>query len=226
MDINIVNNNEHICLNCLKYDLKLYKYDFGVFCSDHCAYFHLNISYSMLVNAYKIILDKNERYEKEIHYCRSFINIYNNLMNSFKGLIEINEEDKFEYTCETGYQPVYGTTYSGCADIKVKGEHTIGPFKSSKIPTGLHLKIPNGHKVMIYPRGSSTLRNIYIHGVIDSDYEGEVYINLINLSDKKLKLEDKQRIAQISLEPVKKMECVEVKDKIRGTNGWGSTGLY
>lgn len=70
-------------------------------------------------------------------------------------------------------------------------------------------------------------------GVIDSDYRGDVRVLLFNHSDKDFKIQPNDRIAQIIFERIvlpkvilsqKNKTCIESKGKVRGKNGFGSTG--
>ncbi len=99
------------------------------------------------------------------------------------------------------------------------------------VPTGLAFAIPNGFEGQIRPRsGFSTKERIIMPnapGTIDSDYRGEVFIPLLNLSDADFILTQHTRIAQIL---IKRYELVhfhlaeDLNSTDRGTGGFGSTG--
>ena len=64
-------------------------------------------------------------------------------------------------------------------------------------------------------------------GTIDSDYRGEIKIILFNHGSREFIINNKDRIAQMILMPIKKMDLEEVKNlpkSIRGKRGFGSTG--
>ena len=64
-------------------------------------------------------------------------------------------------------------------------------------------------------------------GTIDSDYRGEIKIIIYNHGDKDFVVNNRDRVAQMILAPVIKMELEEVSDlegTIRGKGGFGSTG--
>ncbi len=64
-------------------------------------------------------------------------------------------------------------------------------------------------------------------GVIDAGYRGEIFVGLVNLSDKEYKFEAGDKICQLLLQPVANPEIVEVdeiNDTSRGEGGFGSTG--
>ena len=64
-------------------------------------------------------------------------------------------------------------------------------------------------------------------GTIDSDYRGEIKVILFNHGNNEFVINNKDRIAQMILTPIHKMDLEEVKnlpDSVRGKGGFGSTG--
>ncbi len=99
------------------------------------------------------------------------------------------------------------------------------------IPTGLSIAIPKDYEVQIRPRsGLAAKSNISVlntPGTIDSDYRGELKVILFNHSNKKFVVKNNERIAQMVLTPIQKIEFEEVDnlpDTVRGSAGFGSTG--
>ena len=108
---------------------------------------------------------------------------------------------------------------------------TIKPNQSVLVPTGLSIAIPDDTEVQIRPRsGLAAKSNISVlntPGTIDSDYRGELKIILINHGKEDFLINNGDRIAQMILMPVLKIEFEEVEDlpeTIRGSGGFGSTG--
>ena len=108
---------------------------------------------------------------------------------------------------------------------------TVKPKTSSLIPTGLSLAFPENYEVQISPRsGLAAKNNISIlntPGTIDSDYRGEIKIILFNHSNEDFIINNNDRIAQMILTPISKIELEETKElpkSIRGGGGFGSTG--
>ena len=129
--------------------------------------------------------------------------------------------------------PNYKTEGSSGMDLMafLKNPVTIPPGKSELIPTGLSIAIPDDTEVQIRPRsGLAAKSNISVlntPGTIDSDYRGEIKIILFNHSNNEFIVSNNDRIAQMVLMPVLKVEFEEVKDlpnTIRGSGGFGSTG--
>jgi len=107
----------------------------------------------------------------------------------------------------------------------------IKPNNSALIPTGLSIAIPQDYEVQIRPRsGLAAKSNISVlntPGTIDSDYRGELKIILFNHGNKEFIVKNNERIAQMVLTPILKVDFEEVDslpDTIRGDGGFGSTG--
>ena len=109
----------------------------------------------------------------------------------------------------------------------------LEPGKSCLVPTGLSVAFPKEYEIQIRPRsGLAAKNNISIlntPGTIDSDYRGEVKIILFNHGNENFIINKKDRIAQMVLTPIIKMELdetSELPDSIRGEGGFGSTGKW
>ena len=98
------------------------------------------------------------------------------------------------------------------------------------VSTGIAVSLPPGHVGRIGSRsGLSTRHNIEVGaGWIDSDYRGEVRVELKNLSGRDFIVEEGSRIAQLIVLPIASPE-VEETDSLppspRGAGGFGSTGM-
>ena len=131
--------------------------------------------------------------------------------------------------------PKYKTDGSSGMDLMALTENpvTIEPQKSALIPTGLSIAIPEDTEVQIRPRsGLAAKSNISVlntPGTIDSDYRGEIKIILFNHGKEKFTINNNDRIAQMILMPVLKVEFEEVESlptTLRGSGGFGSTGKW
>lgn len=101
------------------------------------------------------------------------------------------------------------------------------------IPTGLAIEIPRGWVAKIVPRSGLAFNNgitiLNTPGIIDSDYRGEIKVNLVNNTTSKFKVQPGMRIAQMLIErsPDVKLEFVEeLTETVRGAGGFGSTGKF
>tara|TARA_B100001173_G_C15661051_1_gene409466 strand:- start:9 stop:446 length:438 start_codon:yes stop_codon:yes gene_type:complete len=129
--------------------------------------------------------------------------------------------------------PSYKTAGSSGMDLMAFIENSIkiSPNSSVLVPTGLSVAIPNDVEIQIRPRsGLAAKSNISVlntPGTIDSDYRGEIKVILFNHGSEEFIVNNKDRIAQMILMPVLKVDFEEVVDlpkTIRGSGGFGSTG--
>ena len=130
--------------------------------------------------------------------------------------------------------PKYETVGSSGLDLAASIENpvNIAPGKTSIIPTGISVSIPQNYEIQIRPRSGLAAKNqvtvLNTPGTIDADYRGEIKVILINLSNKTFKVENGSRIAQMVLCPVIKVKFKEVENlekTDRGAGGFGSTGV-
>ena len=129
--------------------------------------------------------------------------------------------------------PKYKTSGSSGMDLMALIENPIKikPQESVLIPTGITIAIPEDTEVQIRPRsGLAAKSNISVlntPGTIDSDYRGEIKIILFNHGKDEFVVNNNDRIAQMVLTPINKMELEETNElpeTIRGEGGFGSTG--
>ena len=129
--------------------------------------------------------------------------------------------------------PQYKTSGSSGMDLMafVKNPIKIAPKTLELVPTGLSVAIPEDLEIQIRPRSGlaakSSISVLNTPGTIDSDYRGELKIILFNHGNKDFIVNNNDRIAQMVLAPVIKMELEEVDqlpETIRGSGGFGSTG--
>jgi len=129
--------------------------------------------------------------------------------------------------------PKYKTDGSSGVDLSafLEKKVVIKPNSSELIPTGLQVAIPEELEIQIRPRsGLAAKESIGVlnsPGTIDSDYRGELKIILFNHGKEDFIINNGDRIAQMVLVPIIKMEFEEVDslpDTVRGHGGFGSTG--
>ena len=129
--------------------------------------------------------------------------------------------------------PIYKTEGSSGMDLMALTEDkiVIKPNKSALVPTGLSVAIPDDTEIQIRPRSGlaakSSISVLNTPGTIDSDYRGELKVILFNHGDKEFIINNGDRIAQMVLVPILKVQFEEVQDlpeTIRGSGGFGSTG--
>ncbi len=131
--------------------------------------------------------------------------------------------------------PKYKTDGSSGMDLMAFLESPVNlkPQESELIPTGISIAIPEDTEIQIRPRsGLAAKSNISVlntPGTIDSDYRGELKIILFNHGKKEFVVNNNERIAQMVLTPILKVDFEEVEnlpDSFRGSGGFGSTGKW
>jgi len=129
--------------------------------------------------------------------------------------------------------PAYKTNGASGMDLMAFIERPIkiSPNSTHLVPTGLSMAFSEGYEVQIRPRSGLAAKHsitvLNTPGTIDSDYRGEIKIILFNHGKKDFLINNKDRVAQMILTPVVKMELEEtdnLPDTIRGEGGFGSTG--
>ena len=131
--------------------------------------------------------------------------------------------------------PSYKTNGASGMDLMAFTEKPINlePGKSYLVPTGLSVAFSEEYEIQIRPRsGLAAKKNISVlntPGTIDSDYRGELKIILFNHSNENFIINNNDRIAQMVLAPIIKMELEETNElpeSIRDKGGFGSTGKW
>ena len=131
--------------------------------------------------------------------------------------------------------PAYKTEGASGVDLMalVKEPINLKPNSSCLVPTGLAVAFSSDFEIQIRPRSGLAAKNsisvLNTPGTIDSDYRGEIKVILFNHGKRDFLINNKDRIAQMILTPVIKMDLEETDDlpeTIRGEGGFGSTGKW
>ena len=131
--------------------------------------------------------------------------------------------------------PAYKTEGASGMDLMalIKEPINLKPNSSCLVPTGLAVAFSNDFEIQIRPRSGLAAKNsisvLNTPGTIDSDYRGEIKVILFNHGKNDFLINNKDRIAQMILTPVIKMDLEENDDlpeTIRGEGGFGSTGKW
>ena len=129
--------------------------------------------------------------------------------------------------------PAYKTEGASGMDLMafIKEPIILKSQNSCLVPTGIAVAFSNEFEIQIRPRSGLAAKNnisvLNTPGTIDSDYRGEIKIILFNHGSKNFIINNKDRVAQMVLTPIIKMELEETKElpeSIRGEGGFGSTG--
>lgn len=140
---------------------------------------------------------------------------------------------KIKLLNEKAIAPIRGTAWSAGLDLYATERAEIPRCEWRLIDTGVAISLPDGYAGMICPRSGLAskygLTVLNAPGIIDSDYRGEIKVNIINnnIYREWVAIEAGDRIAQLVITNVMypKLEITEFLDEtVRGENGHGSTG--
>ena len=133
-----------------------------------------------------------------------------------------------------GPTPVYATSGSAGIDLYAPLQEDSITLESNAIHfinTGIAVSIPKGYVGLITPRSGLGTKGLVLGnltGVIDSDYRGEIILQLWNRSDTTITINNLDRVAQMLIVPVVQ-PIIKVVDELdateRGDKGFGSTGV-
>ena len=128
--------------------------------------------------------------------------------------------------------PSYATAGAAGLDLRaaVRARLVVGPGERALVPTGLRIAVPPGFEAQVRPRSGLALAHGIVlpnaPGTIDSDYRGEVQVILWNAGPEPFAISRGDRIAQLVVAPVARVEVEEatLDETPRGAGGFGSTG--
>ena len=131
--------------------------------------------------------------------------------------------------------PAYKTDGASGMDLMafINEPITLKPKSSCLVPTGLSVAFSSDFEIQIRPRSGLAAKNsisvLNTPGTIDSDYRGELKVILFNHGNTEFLINNKDRIAQMILTPVIKIDLEETDNlpkTVRGDGGFGSTGKW
>ena len=128
--------------------------------------------------------------------------------------------------------PQYETGGSAGLDVRSAENGLLKPGEFKLITTGLRVEIPYGYEIQVRPRSGLALKHgitvLNSPGTIDADYRGEIGVILINHGQSDFEIKAGDRIAQLVVAPVERIQWQETGElnssTKRGENGFGSTG--
>ncbi len=132
--------------------------------------------------------------------------------------------------------PSRGTDKSAGLDFFVPNDFettVVKPNSAIKIPSGIKAKIPDNYALIAFNKSGVALSGLAVGAcVVDEDYQGEINLHMFNVSDVEITVEPGKKLTQFILLPViyPGIEVVELENlytetSVRGTGGFGSTGL-
>lgn len=127
--------------------------------------------------------------------------------------------------------PAYAHESDAGMDIRSVAEVVIPARGRALVPTGLVVLLPPNYEAQVRPRSGLALKSgitvLNTPGTIDAGYRGEIGVILFNTTDTDFAVHKGDRVAQIVIAPVTRVEVIEtdsVEETDRGAGGFGSTG--
>ncbi len=130
--------------------------------------------------------------------------------------------------------PTYATSGASGMDLMAIEDIVIPPKKWCAVRTGLRIELPPGYEAQIRPRSGLALKHgitvLNTPGTIDPDYRGEIKVILINHGDEPYLVRKGDRIAQMVITKIEKVNLWEeinietLTETERGEGGFGHTG--
>lgn len=134
--------------------------------------------------------------------------------------------------------PQYMTEGAAGCDLAAALETAteLAPGARALVPTGWAIALPAGLEAQVRPRSGLAVKKgltvLNAPGTIDSDYRGEIQVALVNLGREPVRIEPGDRIAQLVVAPVVRVDWQErpaeesgARATTRGAGGFGHTGV-
>lgn len=130
--------------------------------------------------------------------------------------------------------PAYSHPGDAGADLSARVDVTLAPGERALVPTGIALALPEGYAGFVHPRSGLAARHgvsiVNAPGTIDAGYRGEIQVVLVNHDPSRtVTLRRGDRIAQLIVQPVERVELVPVPElppSSRNLGSYGSTGGF
>jgi len=125
--------------------------------------------------------------------------------------------------------PTHGHPGDAGMDFYAAEDVIFLPGKQARVHTGVAIEIPDGYVGLIWDKSSISfnLGLKVMGGVIDSEYRGEIIMNLLNTGEKEILLEKGHKVAQMIIQKFEHCDIIEIdnlSETIRGEGREGSTG--
>jgi dUTP pyrophosphatase len=128
--------------------------------------------------------------------------------------------------------PSYETKGAAGMDLRAAEKTVLRPGERYLMPTGFAIALPEGYEAQVRPRSGLAVKHgvtvLNAPGTIDCDYRGEIKVPLINHGQSDFTIQRGDRIAQMVIAEVTRVQWREdenLDETERGSGGFGSSGL-
>jgi len=148
-------------------------------------------------------------------------------------MTSVNVEIRRDENCEDLPLPRYMSEHASGMDLVAAVNESVAlePGDIKVIPSGIFIALPPGYEAQVRPRSGLALKHgvtvANAPGTIDADYRGEVGVILINLGRERFVVKRGERVAQLVVQEVTRVEWIErdeLTDTERSGGGFGHTG--
>lgn len=141
--------------------------------------------------------------------------------------------DVVEIPIQAEIPPSYAHADDAGADLRAAETVQIAPGARALVGTGVSIALPEGYAAFVVPRSGLAAKHgitvLNSPGTVDAGYRGEIKVTLLNTdTEQPFAVEAGDRIAQMIVMPVSRAVFVavdELSESVRGSNGFGSTGI-
>jgi dUTP pyrophosphatase len=145
--------------------------------------------------------------------------------------IDVQQLPHAEGLALPAYQSSHAAGLDLLAAVPEQTPMVLAPGQHAMIPTGLVIALPDGFEAQVRPRSGLAAKHgvtvLNSPGTVDADYRGEINVLLVNLGAAPFTIRRGERIAQMVVAPVTRVELVpatSLSSTDRGSGGFGSTG--
>jgi dUTP pyrophosphatase len=145
--------------------------------------------------------------------------------------IDVQQLPHAEGLALPAYQSSHAAGLDLLAAVPEQTPMVLAPGQHAMIPTGLVIALPEGFEAQVRPRSGLAAKHgvtvLNSPGTVDADYRGEINVLLVNLGAAPFTIRRGERIAQMVVAPVTRVELVpatSLSSTDRGSGGFGSTG--
>jgi dUTP pyrophosphatase len=180
-------------------------------------------------------VETDEKYQEELN---DFFGLnYEQFDDLDKEIVDLMRRQtvEVELVSEDAIFPSYAYPTDSGFDLHSTNDLEIGPFGRALVPTGIKLSFEEGYEIQVRPKSGLAIKQgltvLNTPGTVDQGYTGEIQVIVFNTNNYAVTIPKGMKIAQAVLCPVMNgkfvllKEVENVKDKDRGDNGFGSTGI-
>jgi dUTP pyrophosphatase len=180
-------------------------------------------------------VETDEKYQEELN---DFFGLnYEQFDELDKEIVDLMRRQtvEVELVSEDAIFPSYAYPTDSGFDLHSTNDLEVGPFGRALVPTGIKLSFQEGYEIQVRPKSGLAIKQgltvLNTPGTVDQGYTGEIQVIVFNTNNYSVTIPKGMKIAQAVLCPVMNgkfvllKEVENVKDKDRGENGFGSTGI-